>query len=673
MAVIRELTDGTITISLVAIDAIHRLRGGFDGNELRQEELEERAGIGGTVVENHRLNMAIGSGDTIDDAAQQLADLTTLLRKAWMNNAKWSKVWQPVWLKEQAEGEAAPRYATLIRVAGLKFPDFLRNPFRALTYLEDWGLNLVREHPWRDSPPGALPANPLTLDDADGPASPTQVLLAAEWTDCSLTHVYAYDASLTSWSANLIAAHDTNLFPASPAVDDYVIFGFDNTAGLIGHHIAIPLKTGANWNVTLDVQRDVGAGMVAITEGSGYSRWPTGTVSQLFNAAGWWVLNILPGIGTWAATAIHGITRYWVKVKITAVTSVTSGPVLHDTNEIYAPRTPYFDIPAASTIGDAPPIFLVRITPPIGGGTLESPSNVSRILMGAKSEVKGNDLDNFQSHINLGNQGNIPAITVAAVDADTTLTASPNAPGGYLAVTTFVADVTEITRVRVTLDDLLADYVGTYQVYGVLYQSAGAVGDVSVRLRARIASTDDKYPQWNGELTALTSINTWEVVDLGRLTLPFAGVHPDDYMTSQDVYLEILAKRASGAAQLWSIALFLMPVDEWWTVLEDPVSSVSTGSSALRGDTALDVDAGVVRKRCLKYVRSGANLVPAETWVCKSFPNRLEAGTLYRLYTMPLYFPGTFGTPPMAWQPGMMMAVEVYAVDRWHTLMAVAP
>lgn len=670
MAVIRELTDGTTTISLVAIDAIHRLRGGFDGVELRQEELEERAGIGGTVVENHRLNMAIGSGDTIDDAADQLAALTTLLRKAYLNNAVWSKVWHPVWLKEQAEGEAGPRYAAVIRVAGLRFPDFLRDPFRALIYLEDFGLNIVREHPWSDAPPGMLPANPITLDDADGPANLNEVILANEWSMASLTHVYAYDSDTAAYVVGNKISGGGALFPPTPITNDYVIFGFDDAAGLIGHHLVIPIKTGAAWNgATLEIQYWTGAIWQVMADGVMQTHWPTGAVSDLFNAEGQWVINIGSAVVGWVASAENGVTRYWIKVKITAG-APTSGPVLHDTNPIYAPRTPYFDIPAASILGDAPPLLLMRFRAPMGGSTAPGFANTSRIVVGSKSH----DLATFRSHINLGGYGNPAAITLASLIADTTFAAAVNRPGGYHAVTTFATNASEVGRLRITLDDLLPNYVGDYQAYAVVYQTSGAAGDCKVRLRARISSTSDLYPQWNGELIPTTAISVYEVMDLGRLTIPFTSLEEDDALTGNDLILDLLATRTTGAATLTWVCLILIPTDEWWTVLEDPISSIATGSSALRGDSGLDVDAGLIRRRCVKNIISAAGVrMPAETWICKSFPNRLEPGVTRRFYVLSEYYPTTFGAPPLSWTVGEQLAVQVYAHDRWHTLMADAP
>jgi hypothetical protein len=650
-------SSGLATISLLSLSGIIAARGGL-GRLALQAGMLHKPGPGLKLAETYKLNIL---GSSHDDLATKVQALNAMLDRAYLYDETGWEI-NPVYLKAQTSGESKARYATVFGSGDDTYPDLFDHPFELDNQLEDVEKTIVREHPWRDTAPGALPANPLTLDDADGPASPTTVHLANFWDTVNLTHVYAYDDSAATFSANLISANDVALFPDPPALNDYVCFGFDTRPG---HHVAIPLKTAANWAVTLQVQYWNGA-FVEAPEGTKHTRWPTGTVSQFFNATGWWVINV-GGLSDWATTALNGQTKYWIKVKITAFTSSAQVPVLHASDDIYQPRTPWFEIVSTGMVGDAPPLLLMRFRSPIGGGATPGLGALQSILLFAKSK----NLADFRSHINLGNQGNPGAIAVAA-GTDTSFVADPLWPGGYRGRTTFATVATEAARLTITLTNLLDKYAGKYQVYLLVKQAGGTAGQVKVRARVRVGGSASQYPQWFTPLTALQSIdNVLEALDLGTLVIPFIPVAAADSLASTNLVIELSAARTSGSAELDWGCLILGPTDEWWTELKDPLSDPLTGSSALRGDNGLDVDAGVLRRRCVKNLLTAAGLPqpPAETWTCTKLPNDLKTGRTYRFYALMLHGPAAgFAEEPMLATLGCQLSVQVYGHMRFQVL-----
>lgn len=651
-------SSGLTTISLLNLTGIIAARGGMGRLALQAGALR-KPGPGVKLAETYMLNVL---GTSHDDAASKVQALNAMLDRAFSyDDTRWEI--NPVYIKTQTATESKARYALVFGSGDDVYPDLFDHPFELDNQLENVEKTIIREHPWRDHPPGTLPTLPLTLDDADGPASPTTVHLANFWDTASLTDVYAYDDSAGTFSGNLLGANNVPLFPDPPALNDYVAFGFEARPG---HHVAIPLKTAANWNGAYQMQYWNGA-FVEAPEGTKHLRWPTGgTVSQLFSAVGWWVLDV-GNLSDWATTALNGQTKYWIKVKIVIFTSSAQVPVLHDTDDIYAPRTPWFEIASAGMVGDAPPLLLFRLRSPIGGGTTPGFGTIQRILLFAKSQ----NLADFRSHINLGNQGNPAAITVAT-GADTAFVADPLYPGGYRARTTFAGTATEAARLTITFDDLLDKYAGKYKIILLVRQAGGTAEQVKVRARIRIAGSASSYPQWFTPLTALQSVdNVLEGLDLGELVVPFVPRAAGDSLATTDLIVELSASRTSGSAELDWGCLILGPTDEWWTEFKDPLSDPTTGSSALRGDSGLDVDAGVLRRRCVKNLLTAAGVPrpPAETWTCTKLPNDLKTGKTYRFYAVMLHGPAAgFAEQPMLGTLGCHLSVQVYGHMRFQVL-----
>lgn len=645
MAIVRSISDGVTTISLTDIFGIHHRRGGYGGVRIGQEQLEDGAEVGGRITETYRLNV---SAETVDEAAETLQELFNLLVLQHRNRT--SAIHRNLYLIEQAEDEIEPRYAEILEWRELSLPDLLSGSFRWLTYIEDSGLSITREHPWRSHPPGTAPDTALTIEGPGGQEG-TVVHIGNHSDDAALTHVWRFDQSLGTWED--VTVLSPGLFPPTVAVGDYLAFGFTKP----GHHVVVPVGTAADWGVTLVPKYRGPAAWAALVQGTNYSQWPTGLPSALFSAAGDWVLNV-GGVSDWTAFALNGVTRYWLIVEVTGLTAQTTIPEISAAPFIVADS--YIDLPELE--GSASPLLRIRLSAPAGGGTTPGFATVGRLRFGARDrEIAG-----FSTHLNAGGEG-LPAGWAVSYGTDTSAVAAPEYPGGKKARATFATDPTHVMRVRWTGTGKAAAYSGRLQAFLRARQIGGAVGDVSFSLRVKVGGSGDAVPQRTGQAYEFTvADNGLELLDLGTFRVPFAPLNAGDTIGA-DLVLELLASRVT-AGVLDGAELVIMPagVDEWPAEASDPVSDVDTGSSALRGDCELEIDAGVVMRRCIKHTAvAGAD----ETWRMSAYPYRLKPGVAQRIYFLQSHRPAAGWNEPTALcSLGSHLAVSVYAVTRYHAL-----
>ena len=153
------------------------------------------------------------------------------------------------------------------------------------------------------------------------------------------------------------------------------------------------------------------------------------------------------------------------------------------------------------------------------------------------------------------------------------------------------------------------------------------------------------------------------------LRLPFARTCNADDLGYTDVIFQIHVERTTGSATLEIVDLILLPADEGIVGIDDPVSDTTSGASALRGASVLDLDPGVIADRNLKYGFIGGDLIPIETWARMNRPIPFEnLGADTRLYFVMLHYPTAWGTEPLVGTLGQHLAVEIYGHQRYSIL-----
>jgi hypothetical protein len=515
---------------------------------------------------------------------------------------------------------------------------------------------------WRDNTPGALGSAKTLAQVTGGSATPTESVVANHFDDHAISHIFVYDASGPSWSSNQAGVTtEWSLFPASPAVGDIIYYGSDNPFFNLTHNIQ---------------QIEVSTGVTYVWEYSnGAAGWPDqvlGNDTTLypytdFKTAGTMAVNF-KGNSAWAVETVNAVAnKFWLRCRISAIATSYTTPPSNKDYAVYNQRAPHIAIPSATVIGDGPPLCLLRMKAPYGGDADVYFSNTSRVLIGRKSR----NLSSFSSHLNCGNDG-MPSGWAATYGTDAAAAADPEAPGGDRANVTFATNATLIKRVTLTGTDLAAAFVGEYRPFLRVAQIGGTAGDCTVRLRVVLDSTATYATGISGPEITLKGVSTdggyFELVDMWpneSLSIPFSRFLNADSLTGADLIFEVYASRSTGSSTLRIYDLILLPVDEWAAELDDPVTDITTGSSALRGLTILDDDGGLIWDRTLKSVLSaaGGTAWPAETWSRHGLPLKLDPAKDQRLYFVMCHYPEgeNWQTPPLCARPGMMLVVQLYS------------
>jgi hypothetical protein len=626
--------------------------------------------LAGAITEEWKFNLR---GTNHDHAASQVQLLTKLGREAGeFQEEPWRT--KPIYLKVQTTNETNSRYAMIHEVRDLAHPDLFDHPFELEAMIEGLSMTVVREHPWRSAAPNTLPS-PMTLGTSDGAGSPTLVHIANFRDDGNLTHVFSDDGG--AFSANLIsAASTTALWPAVPVANDALYLGSTDIA--FKHAMLTLVQAGnQNWDLALEYYNGADYN-TALTLGTDYTLFRgDGTeitsLDDLFAYAGILSINLFPP-ANWATVAVNGVTAYWLRIRVTAFTSGATIPQ-KDGSTIYSQRKNYVEIPAASLKGDSPQTTLIRLFSPSGGGATVGKANLSRILIGAKS----NPASTFEPVLNLGNSDN-PAAWSTAYGTDSSAVADNAAPGRAHCAVSFATEATSVVRATLTGDDILSSYApGEYTVMVRCQQIGGAPGDISVGVEVGIvgSASDDPHVFVGDSVPTLGADDGPEVLIMGSddevalLQLPFDRAYNSDSLASVDLILKIYAERVGGSsATLRLYDIFLMPIHEGGGIgLDDPVSDTASGSSALRGGCILDVDGGVLANRTMKSIVVGGNLIPVEGWFrYNRLPDLKNIGVKTRLYFLMLHYAVDWESAPLVASLGNHLACQVYAHARYSML-----
>ena len=438
------------------------------------------------------------------------------------------------------------------------------------------------------------------------------------WTSTNVTGAIKFAACINpvvvfgAYSANLVATPGITVWSiggAMPVVDNVIYFG--STAGPL-KHICIPIAVPGQYTCDILAQYLRGGGTpnyITLAAGSQFTLLPTGNEDSIFKTVNEWVINVKCPSDHAVAT-INGVSAWWIAVRINTLTAFLAWPVTGTV--CYEQHDNYLEIPSTEFVGDSNPLTLLRLFNPHGGTTSPVMGTPSRMIIGARS-IMGS---NFHSNLNLGGAGQ-PAGWALANGTDATSVADVQATGGARGNVSYATSTSMVARFTLTGTAKLQYWLGRFRVFLRAQQIGGANGDCRVKLRTMIGGSTSGYPLKDSEIVPLATHDVgWEVVDLTSnsfLQIPFSDITDAD-LTGIDLIFIIQADRSAGTSTLQVADLILIPIDEWAMELRDPISDTTTGASALRGDTLLDADSGLLGHRILKQIIISSVAYPAETW-----------------------------------------------------------
>ena len=604
--------------------------------------------------------------------AKQVQRLKKLLNQ--VNEFGYTGMWsRQVYIRQQGDCEDNERIAFVREVREIDFPSILEHPGRK-GLLVGVQMTIIREHPWRSRPPGTLgPA--IVQYNNGGPADPSLVHVANFRDQTNVTHIYHYDDSAGVWSANLIAAASTTpLWPAAPLFPDFHLIG--SSVGPF-KHVAYGILVSAviNWNTKLEYWG--GAAYLDMVLGVHYTlfRSSGGEIlddNQFFVVVGGglFIINLFPPAMTgWTthADGPGGIGAWWIRIKVVSVTGTTMIPQ-KNADAIYAPRRNHIEIPAAAIKGDTFPLANIRMWTPSGGGSSVGKSNLSRVLIGAKSDSEDGvvNLDDFEPMLNAGGAQN-PAAWGVTYGIDTSMAFDKAGPGNQYALTTFATDGTFQTRVKFLGTAILPAYRGEYRLLVGVAQTGGNAGDISVGGRVFVGGIADEDPHSDTrEAFTLGHDAGIEVLDLGLIQIPRSRAYSADTLASINLGIHLQSARYTGTGILAWLWIYLFPVLEGSVGVDDPVTDAIRGSSALRGGSYLDIDNGLIANRTLKFQLQGTDPVPADEWGRFNRPIEFRnIGKRTRLYFLMLHYSLGWGEEPLIASLGNHMAVELFMHQRY--------
>ena len=396
--------------------------------------------------------------------------------------------------------------------------------------------------------------------------TPDEVFIANKCNVAQLTDIWYWDnAPAPGWTGNLLgAAKPTQLLPNIPAVDDFILFGIDSTADDTGplSNLIFNLTTAQTgltieWRFSNDADGvDPSAWrVIANLQDSTITDDPLdteGVVSMFFDQgdqlANWAALN--PQVG---ANPALGVTGYWIAAYVTAGpgTPPSQGDA-DDEAEVYTTTWANAEIEQLS--GDILALGRVWYKNRSVNRSFNGLEN-NYVVMGTRKISRGND---FRAFINVSWDTQLPAgvtfvdwgVDAPAVDDD--------APSGISSTWSPAGPLTDATQFGIAIEkDYMWQWRGKYHVYARVNQTAGTLGDFSLRTMLYVGNTH----VFTGQSGDVLTMDKYCLVDLGTLDLA-------TWLAESDLprcRLYILGTNLSAAADgdLTHYDIILMPTDEW--------------------------------------------------------------------------------------------------------------
>ena len=597
------ITDGTTEVQL--------LRGPFKLTDWRPARAPLKGGgtwrsspfvDGRRLVAFRRDNIVdtfslLVQGYTQDELIYVCQEADRLLTKAMQY---WSTSWQdePVYLVARGHGETNARYTHIHSYA---FPN-AANPY-VTPFAEGTGLILAQEDltvviehgSWLQFPPTGHDCTLISAEndynsrtygrdstdvcvrveaiqgyilkeDGDhillelGPPDalllegmPYEVYVVNKTNMANLTHIWQYRAVGPAW-ANLIDAipPTTGLFNAAIGAavgdGDIIYFCIDSAVDDSGPFCSLVFD--------IDTAAIYAAGATLIWEyppdAGGWALLPTRDNTLMFQSTFVNSVHWNPPTDWDQTENVNGTVGYAVRCRVVLNGGTLMNPSQQN-RRIYTITWPRYDLAAGDIGGDI--VALVRTTADNQASDGASPNRpFNKMWLGLRSLDRG---DNFVMHLNAANEQNPAGITYTTSGV---LTVDDRAPTGWHSFRT-VTNVNPLTVTWSMDNTIMPDFWGTYHAFVRGRQNAGVSGDALIQIITQSVFGAATTHLWSSNQVPFQTNNNWELVDMGRVSLPPIGIaHP-----TFDIFnlLVEVTDAVAGSTDVKLYDLILLPIDEW--------------------------------------------------------------------------------------------------------------
>lgn len=325
----------------------------------------------------------------------------------------------------------------------------------------------------------------------------------------------------------------------------------------------------------------------------------------------------------WATTTVNGVTGYWVRARISAVSSSPQTPE-HDNRYIYTSLLPYIEIAVDQIEGDLPAIGRIK-------WHNQSIVDVERSICGLRSVDRGT---NFNSFINISDVQTPFGLTISkgsqtGVDWQTDKSSPTNrsllisySSSGDLNKWNDLASITLSTTVA-------REYHGYYRALLRCFYNHASSRNWNLRIQLRFGSGGSRL---NTQTVYPTTIANWEVLDFGQLAISTRQAASLAGSMADEMKIVIQGYCTNTSRPLTLYDLILIPIDEWAIDARIP-DLEATGSPEIDVNDFLDIDSISNPKIAISaYNRSPAGLIISRYQNINNGPVILQKNKAQRLW-----------------------------------------
>jgi hypothetical protein len=217
------------------------------------------------------------------------------------------------------------------------------------------------------------------------------------------------------------------------------------------------------------------------------------------------------------------------------------------------------------------------------------------------------------------------------------------------------------TSVLFVLSNSVArDYYGTFHAFLRGKQTDGTAGDIGTRLSVRTGSGGITYYT---ETKYFTTTNDWQVIDLGRVTLPASSlIKTSELADTTTVAIQVSA--ANATPDMYIYDLILIPTDEW---VGEFIDTANSADSTVEQSKMLEIDSLTNPKQTItaKVKSADANEFVSSLWqVNSNGPAMLQSKANQRLWFFACRTASAGSTEWVSY-PSTLHAVKIYKNEQY--------